>query len=174
VLRSLADLFTEIGKGVSKTVRIEIGQPGCSENVARLSWQQFEALCAELLLREYKSENCWLTHSRGDHGADVVLTKRESATLVQCKHTGTRTYDGCRAVTEVHSAQVKYEDELGKRVESLVFATNAVRLGAKTRKAANQYSVVVLDGKSIDDLLSNTSVTYGDVMSRLNKKRLRV
>jgi SNF2 family DNA or RNA helicase len=144
------------------------------DDVARLSWQQFEALCAELLLREYQSENCWLTHSGGDYGADVVLTKGESATLIQCKHTGTRTYDGYRAVTEVHSAQVKYEDELGKRVESLVFATNAVRLGAKTRKAANQYSVVVLDGKSIDDLLSNTSVTYGDVMSRLNKKRLRV
>lgn len=139
-----------------------------------LSWQQFEALCAELLLREYQSENCWLTHNGGDYGADVVLTKGRNAILVQCKHTGSRTYDGYRAVTEVHSAKVKYEAELGKYIDSLVFATNAVRLGAKTRKVAKQYSVEVLDGKFLSELLGKHSVTYSDVVSRLEKERLGV
>jgi hypothetical protein len=62
-------------------------------DVVKLSWQQFEALCAELLLREFESENCWLTNNGGDYGADIVLTKGKSATLVQCKHTVSRTYD---------------------------------------------------------------------------------
>lgn len=144
------------------------------EEVVRLSWQQFEALCAELLLRENQSENCWLTHSGGDYGADVVLTKGSSVTLIQCKHTSSRTYDGYRAVTEVHSAKVKYEAELGKQVDHLIFATNAVRLGAKTRKAAKQYSVTVLDGKQLSALLDKHPVTFADIARRLDKKRLVV
>ena len=142
--------------------------------MTRLSWQQFEALCAELLLREYKSDNCWLTHNGGDYGADVVLTKGKRATLVQCKHTAGRAYDGYRAVTEVHSAKVKYEDELGKQIDSLVFATNAIRLGVKTRKAARQYTVAVLDGKNLSELLNEHSITYADVVSRLERERLSV
>jgi hypothetical protein len=94
--------------------------------------------------------------------------------LVQCKHTGSRTYDGYRAVTEVHSAKVKYEAELRQQVTSLVFVTNAVRLGAKTKKAAKQYSVVVLDGKNLSELLGKHSVTYSDVVGRLEKVRLGV
>jgi len=144
------------------------------DEVARLSWQQFEALCAELFFREYQPESCWLTRSGGDYGADVVLTQGGSATLVQCKHTGGRIYDGYRAVTEIHAAKVKYEAELGKRVESLVFATNAVRLGAKTRKTAKQYSVEVLDGKNISELLDKYPVSYSDVVGRLEKERLGV
>ena len=144
------------------------------DDVAKLSWQQFEALCAELLLRNYHSENCWLTHSGGDYGADIVLTTGKSATLIQCKHTSGGKYDGYRAVTEVHSAKVKYEDALNKSIDTLVFATNAVQLGTKTRKAAKQYSVIVLDGKKINEFLNINSVTHGDIISRLDKKRLRV
>ena len=142
------------------------------DDVSRLSWQQFEALCAELLLREHQSDNCWLTHSGGDYGADVVLTKGQNAMLVQCKHTEGRTYDGYQAVTEVHSAKIKYEDELGKQVHSLVFVTNAVRLGTRTRKAAKQYSVAVFDGKELSVLLGKDFVTYEDVVGRLEKERL--
>lgn len=156
------------GKNWSPTHRIGF------DDVSKLSWQQFEALCAELLLRKYQSESCWLTHAGGDYGADVVITKGKTVTLVQCKHTGGGSYDGYSAVTEVHSAKVKYEQELGKEVESLVFVTNAVRLGVKTRKAAKQYSVTVLDGAVLADLLKECTVTYEDVLSRLDKERLRV
>ncbi len=144
------------------------------DDVARLSWQQFEALCAELLLKDYQAESCWLTHSGGDYGADIVLTKGKSATLIQCKHTGGRTYDGYRAVTEVHSARVRYEAEIGKSVGILVFATNAIRLGKKTREAAKQYVVEVLDGKRLDHLLKKHLITYSDVINRLDKERLHV
>ena len=144
------------------------------DDVSKLSWQQFEALCAELLLRKYQSESCWLTHTAGDYGADVVLTKGKSATLIQCKHTGGSAYDGYRAVTEIHSAKVKYQDELGKEIYSLIFATNAIRLGEKTRKAARQYQVEVLDGKILNQLLKNNMITFSDIMNRLDKTRLQV
>lgn len=143
------------------------------DEVGRLSWQQFEALCAELLRKEYQSENCWLTHSGADYGADVVLAKDGVVTLVQCKHTGA-SYNGYHAVTEVHSAKTKYEAELSKKVEGMVFATNAIKLSANTRKIAKQYSVLVLDGKNLSELLGKHPVTYADVVGRLDKERLGV
>lgn len=144
------------------------------DDVVKLSWQQFEALCSELFLREYHADSCWLTHSGGDYGADVVLIKGWEVTLVQCKHTRTNSYDGYRAVTEVHAAKVKYEAELNKKVIRLVFATNAVRLGTKSKRTAEQYSVEVCDGKGIGDLLKSHSVTFENVVERLEKTRLGV
>ena len=144
------------------------------DEVRRLNWQQFEALCAELFFKKYQADNCWLTHSGGDYGADVVVIKGGKAILVQCKHTGHYSYDGYRAVTEVHSAKVKYEAELGKQIDTLIFVTNAMRLGAKTRKAAKQYSVNVVDGKELSKLLDLHVIQYKDVLQRLDKKRLQV
>ena len=145
-----------------------------AEDLAKLSWGQFEALSAELMLREFQAENCWLTHSGGDYGADVILIRGISATLIQCKHTKTGAYDGYRAVTEVYSARVKYQEELGKEIQSLLFVTNATRLSTKTRDVARQYSVQVLDGKSLSDLLDKHPVTLADVLARLDKKRYGV
>jgi SNF2 family DNA or RNA helicase len=143
-------------------------------DISRLNWQQFEALSAELFLKVNDAENCWLTQNGADYGADVVLTKDGNATLIQCKHTNGRTYDGYRAVTEVYTAKLKYEKELGKSVRELIFATNAVRLGTKTRKTAKEYMVEVVDGKQLQHLLKKHSVTYRDLMNRMNKNRLQV
>ena len=144
------------------------------DDVAKLHWEQFEALCAELLVRDRQPENCWLTSSGGDYGADVVLTKGKGAVLVQCKHTKGGLYDGYKAVTDVYSAGRKYENELGKQTETFIFATNAVRLGGRTRKLAKEYEVEILDGKSIAKLLQMHSVTYLDINSRLEKPRISV
>ncbi|ADJ28734.1 SNF2-related protein [Nitrosococcus watsonii] len=144
------------------------------DELRNLSWQQFEALCAELLYKEYQADNCWLTHSGADFGADVVLTKDGIGLLIQCKHTSGSAYDGYKAILEVHSATVKYEAELGKRIDSWILATNAVCLGSATQKAAKQYSVEILDGKTLSRLLGRHAVTYADVLNRLEKKRLRV
>ncbi len=83
-------------------------------------------------------------------------------------------YDGYHAIQEVHSAKVKYEAELGKRFDRLVFVTNATRLGRKLRKVAKQYSVEVIDGSNFFDLLSKHSVSYQAVVNRLDKKRMSV
>ena len=145
-----------------------------SENLKELSWNQFEALCAEILQKEYSASSCWLTHNGPDFGADVVLILEDEGALVQCKHTIGNLYDGYRAIQEVHSAKVKYEAELNKRFERLIFITNAPRLGGKLRKLAKQYSVEVIDGNHLSELLSKHSVSYLAVVNRLNKKRIRV
>jgi len=145
-----------------------------SENLKELSWNQFEALCAEILQKEYSASSCWLTHNGPDFGADVVLVLEDEGALVQCKHTIGNLYDGYHAIQEVHSAKVKYEAELNKRFERLIFITNAPRLGGKLRKLAKQYSVEVIDGNHLSELLSKHSVSYLAVVNRLNKKRIRV
>lgn len=151
-----------------------LGQRILFDELRNLSWQWFEALCAELLHKKYQADNCWLTHSGADFGADIVLTKNGSGRLIQCKHTSGGFYNGYKAVLEVHSAKVKYETELGKGIDSLILATNAERLGAETQKIAKQYSVEVLDGKALSGLLDKHVMTYADVINRLEKKRLRV
>ena len=99
-------------------------------------------------LNKFQSEKCWLTQNGADYGADVVLNPGEEGNLwYKCKHTNGRSYDGYRAVTEVHAAKVKYEEELDKIIDTLIFATNADRLSKRCKRAATQYEVTVLDGK---------------------------
>jgi len=145
------------------------------EQLRRLSWQQFEALCAELLCRENQSTSCQLTNNGGDYGADAVLIGKDNVmTLVQCKHTSTKNYGGHKAVLQVSAAKIKYEDSLGKKVGSLVFVTNATRLSVSARKDAKKYSVKVIDGNDLRRILEKNSVTYQDVLNRLDKPRISV
>jgi len=93
---------------------------------------------------------------------------------LECKYTSSQTYNGYSAVTEVQAAKIKYEAELGQQATSLIFATNAVRLGRKTRKIAKQYSVNILDGKALSELLEVHIILFTDILQRLDKKRLQV
>ena len=145
-----------------------------SENLRELSWQQFEALCAEILQKEYSASSCWLTRNSADFGADVVLVLEGSGVLVQCKHTTGNLYDGYHAIQEVHSARVRYEAELNKSFDRLVFITNAARLSRQLRNLAKQYSVEVIDGNLLTDLLRKHRISYQAVLSRLNKDRISV
>ncbi len=144
------------------------------DDLHELSWQQFEALCAELFAQEYVSSSCWLTKSGSDYGADIALIVKESVSLVQCKHTKTGRYDGYKSIQEVQGASIKYSEELSKGIDTLVFATNAKQLSSKTRKIAKQYQVEIFSFNEISLLLDNHLVTFEMVLNRLGKSRLEV
>lgn len=145
------------------------------KELARISWRQFEALCAELFAQEFTASRSWLTHSGADYGADVVLLGDSSAQLIQCKHTlGNKRYEGYKAIQEVSGAAKKYEIELQKPVDRLVFATNAKVVSAKSKKLAAEYGVHLRTYSDIAELLRAYPVTYRMVVRRLGMERLKV
>lgn len=146
--------------------------PLTAEDMLGLSWEQFEALCAELFRRHYVAEDCWLTSEGGDYGADVVLNDRGHLVLIQCKHTTRATYDGYHAMLDVKAATIKYENLLKKTTCRLVFATSARMLSRRTQAIADEYGVEVFKMGDIGTLLSNNTVCMNDVMIRLDKQRL--
>jgi len=145
-----------------------------AEDLHRLSWQQFEALCAELFAKEYAALNCWLTQIGSDYGADVVLMTEGAGKLIQCKHTKGSRYDGYKTIQEIHSAKVKYSVELDKNIDKLIFVTNAKSLSAKTKVIANQYDVQIFSYNEIASLLPSHSITFEMVLNSLGKKRIKV
>ena len=146
----------------------------CADDLQRLSWQRFEALCAELFSKDIGASDCWLTQNGSDFGADVVLLSSGAGTLVQCKHTKGARYDGHKAITEVHSAAVKYKVELEKEMETLIFATNARILSARTTQIAEEYNVKIYSYQEISELLAKHSIFHEMILRRLEKKRMWV
>lgn len=145
-----------------------------ADDLQRLSWELFEALCAELFLKKNTSSSCWLTQTSSDYGADVVLVTGDSGILIQCKHTKGIKYDGYKAIQEIHSARTKYSKELEKSMGILIFATNAKILSAKTKKLAGQYDVQIFSYNEIAAFLENHSITFQMLLTRLGKGRLKV
>jgi hypothetical protein len=145
-----------------------------AEDLHRLSWQQFEALCAELFSKEYGASSCWLTQTGADYGADVVLITEGAGRLIQCKHTKGAKYDGYKVIQEIYSAKIKYSLELEKDIDMLIFVTNAKILSAKTKAIANEYDVKIYSYTEIASLLLSHSISFEIVLSRLGKKRIKV
>ncbi len=143
-------------------------------DLAKISWEQFEALVAELLFRECKANKSWLTQSGSDYGADVIVVNDSAINLVQCKHTKSGRYDGYKAILEVHGARVKYEEALKKKVGSLILATNAKHLSPNTRKNAKQYDVEIISYRDIERLLAAHEITFRHILKRLTQARYRV
>ncbi len=158
-----------VQSGFTASLRIE------PEHLRSLSWQQFEALAAELLAKEWQATSCMLTNNGPDHGADVVITVGGSVRLLQCKHTENQsTFDGYKAVQEVYSARPIYEKGLEKPIDRLVFVTNACRLGNKTRLVAKDCDVEVIDGNKLSQLLREHDIPLSLVNKRLQAKRCKV
>jgi hypothetical protein len=126
-----------------------------------------------LFFKEYATSSCWLTPTL-DYGADVVLQTGASGKLVQCKHTKGVKYDGYSAILEVHSARPKYSQELETNIETLIFATNAKILSARTKNTAEQYNVQIFSYNELAVLLEKHAITFRMLLTRLGKKRLNV
>lgn len=145
-----------------------------SADLTRISWTEFEALCAILLSKEMKAQQYWLTNAGADYGADVVLAKSDTITLVQCKHTLKTSYDGYRAIQEVQSAKIKYENALHKGCSRLIFMTNAAKISARARKLAVEYGVEIVPLSDLASLLDNFPAYYPEITTTLAKQRLVV
>lgn len=140
------------------------------DDVQRLSWKQFEALCVELLAREYGADSAWLTKDGADYGADGVLVLSDSVVLLQAKHKK-GSYKGHSAVQEVANASELYSHSLKREVTHKIFITNATKLAKSTWNIAEQLSVDVIDGNQMKELCRKHQVRFHQIHVRLDKSR---
>ncbi len=146
-----------------------------ADDLLKISWEQFEALGCLLAARHFKAHQKWLTKTGADFGADaVILTTQLEGALIQCKHTKNMSYDGYKAITEIHSARIKYENALGKQFPALFFMTNAKQLSTRARSIAQEYEVEIIDHSQISQWLESHPVTLKDILILLNSKRVDV
>ena len=144
------------------------------DDLLKISWEQFEALCGLLMAKSLNASSCWLTKSGADYGADAVVLTDSYGYLLQCKHTKNSSYDGYRAVTEVYTAKLKYEHGLYKSFSHLLFLTNAKQLSSKTRQIAKDYGVEVMSYDQIESLLKLHHISFEQILTFLKKKRLNI
>lgn len=144
-------------------------RPLRGNDLSLLSWQEFEALCAELYSK-YLNCDVFLTPSN-DLGADVVVMGKEN-TLIQCKHTSNHTYDSLEPLIQIHSAKPAYEEKTGKVFSSLIVAINAKKFSRKVLKAKRTYNVKLVGLRDLDDLLKQYIVTRKQIQKRLLAPRI--
>ena len=145
-----------------------------TDDLSKISWEQFEALCCLLMAQELNASDKWLTKTGSDYGADAVVFTDDIGYLIQCKHTKNAGYDGHKAVMEVQTAKIRYENALQKELSNLVFMTNAKQLSAKTRKIAQEYGVEILSYENLAALLEKHSISFKQMLSFLKAKRLNI
>lgn len=140
------------------------------DEVDKISWMHFEALCLELLAKEYEAQSAYLTNDGPDYGADGILLFANNAVIIQAKHKK-GAYSGYSAVQEIDQAARMYQSWLERPISKRIFITNASKLAAKTREVAQTLNVDVIDGAQLQALCEKHSITYGQVLSRINKQR---
>ncbi|USD66596.1 SNF2-related protein [Vibrio sp. SCSIO 43136] len=144
-----------------------------ADNLDKLSWKQFEALCLVLLSKVNDAESTWLTNDGADHGADGVILSQQGNMLIQAKFTHYR-YDGYKGIQEIHSAKPIYEKSMSTKFDRLIFITNSPSLVKQTLKIARTCNVEVIDRSSLLGYLEQWHVSYRDIVSRLGKTRIRL
>jgi HJR/Mrr/RecB family endonuclease len=150
-------------------------QPIKAKEIDKLSWQQFEALVVEVMAKQLNSDSMYLTQSGNDFGADGVILSANTLHLIQVKHTTSKSYKGgYKAITEVYAAGPKYETLFEKEKTELLFITNATRLSKQAKDAAKESNVQILNGNLLTELVEKHEITFKQVMTRLDKKRLKV
>lgn len=114
-----------------------------------------------------------ITNAGADHGADGVILSDFGNILIQAKYTQ-RKYDGYKAIQEVHSAKPVYEDAMNKQFDRLVFVTNSPSLAKRTTEIAKVCNVEIIGRQQLVTLLEKVTLTYKDILSRLEKQRIKV
>ena len=145
-----------------------------SEDIKKLSWQQFEALTVEVMSKELVAESVWLASNGADKGSDGILIANNEMVLIQAKHTTRGRYDGYKAVQEIFAAKPIYEHQIGKSCSKLLFITNATMLSSRTREVAKQCGVEVINGNELSQLVEKHQITFKQILIRLDKKRMKV
>lgn len=145
-----------------------------SEDIKKLSWQQFEALTVEVMSKEFEAESVWLASNGADKGSDGILIANNEMVLIQAKHTTRGRYDGYKAVQEIFAAKPIYEHQIAKSCSKLLFITNATMLSSRTREVAKQCGVEVINGNELSQLVEKLQITFKQILIRLDKKRIKV
>jgi superfamily II DNA or RNA helicase len=142
------------------------GEPLKWEAAAKLSWDLFEALIAEVLTRE--SDRVILTPRGRDHGADVVAIGFEGREniLIQVKTTTLAKLDSEEAVREVEGSKLHFESILGLPFNKKRLHTNVRDFSRRVANAGKLYGVELLGADWLKSALAKHVVTLGDVIAR--------
>ncbi|WP_287125705.1 SNF2-related protein [Desulfobacter sp.] len=141
-------------------------RPLRGKDLPLLSWQEFEALCAELYGQHLRGE-AFLTPTN-DQGADVVILGKDQNALLQCKHTSmSKKYDSVDPLIQIHGAKPAYEEKSGKNFSKLIVAVNARKYTRKVVAAAHTYQVKLVSHKDLDELLKKYDVSRKQLQRRL-------
>ena len=142
------------------------------EDLASLQWESFEALVAELLVREYGGE-VQLTKRSNDKGCDVVLRSPKKNLLAQCKATGDKRLRGDSFVREIHGARTWYQDSLSTDFPALCVFTNARSYGRDGKKAARLYDVDLFAYDWLRKGLQRHTIDHTTLLRRIDRDRLQ-
>ncbi len=165
-----SEMSVTFGHGVKQAITTKFNR----ENLTQLTWQQFEALTAELLAKSYTGE-AQLTQQGADGGIDVVIRSKTKNLLVQCKHTSrNKKMRSQEALKELVYARTHYNKAFNQEFDTLVFVTNAKNFSTKVKSAANQHEITLIDLISLSKLLDEYPVTERDILTRLDKPRLAI
>jgi len=134
-----------------------------------LSWQEFEAFCAELY-QQYYEGTASLTPPK-DHGADVVVLGRENV-LIQCKSTSQKRYNSLDSLKDVYFSKPGYEEKMNKNFQTLIAVTNANGYSKRILKEAEVYGVQMVSRKTLEKLLKKFPVTRRQIQRRLLEPKL--
>ncbi|HPJ81981.1 MAG TPA: SNF2-related protein [Saccharofermentans sp.] len=161
----------EMGKASFRTTIKDEDQerPLRGNDLSFLSWQEFEALCAELYGQHLNSD-AFLTPTN-DLGADVVTMGKENV-LIQCKHTSNYKYNSLEPLIQIHSAKPAYEEKTGKVFQSLIVAVSGKKFSRKVIAAAQTYNVTLVCQRELDKLLKQYVVTRKNIQRRLFAPRI--
>ncbi len=142
------------------------------DDLAAMEWGLFEALVAELLVREYGGD-AQLTRHSNDKGCDVVLRSPKKNLLAQCKATGEQRLRGDSYVREVYGAQTYYQDALNTEFSALGVFTNALSFSKEGKKAARLYGIELFSYNWLKRSLLHHSIDRTALLRRLDRDRLK-
>jgi SNF2 family DNA or RNA helicase len=145
-------------------------RPLRGKDLPLLSWQEFEALCAELYGQHLRGE-AFLTPTN-DQGADVVILGKDQNALVQCKHTSMSKYDSVDPLIQIHGAKPAYEEKTGKEFSRLIVAVNGRKYSRKVVAAAQTYKTELVAQGDLDNLLKMYKVSRKEIQKRLLISRM--
>lgn len=113
--------------------------PVTPENIANLSWFQFEQLIAASFRR--KGFSAELTAEGADEGIDIVLCERDNVLLVQCKHWAGQSVG-------VNIARELFGVMHAKSARKAILATSG-RLTPEARRFCDENSIYCLDADNL-------------------------
>ncbi|HDL90050.1 MAG TPA: helicase [Thermodesulforhabdus norvegica] len=145
-------------------------RPLRGKDLRLLSWQEFEALCAEIYGQHLRGE-AFLTPTN-DYGADVVIFGKKQNALVQCKHISMQKYDSIDPLTQIHSAKPVYEEKTGKKFSKLIVAVTARKYSKKVVGVAPTYKTELVAQGDLDNLMKVYKVSRKEIQRRLLASRI--
>jgi len=141
------------------------------ESLDSISWQDFEALVAEIFAR--RATDAYLSPAGSDGGVDVVVLndKEYGNMLVQCKQVSAKKLSSDLAFRQILGAKPIAEERLGVIINNLAVFSNVQSLTRKSRRAARVCDVLFFGRDWIKEELKEEEIMRSHLIERLANRR---